>query len=192
MWLLIVLGALFTAPVFSEDKCDVSKYVECMEPIHNATFGHPKGIYQDSNDLATSCPIIKDGLACVQKYADECGTEMIAEDYNDQIKRPADFLAKICDPTSPIRREYLKASPCLLEHAEDFEICSTKVQEFLAEFAADTSDKEHTLTCIFEMMLRACLMSTGVEKCGMQTATFVRKALLYSPSTGLKTCNNEE
>ncbi|KFM79892.1 hypothetical protein X975_26638, partial [Stegodyphus mimosarum] len=160
MWFLTLAAVLFVS-VSAEDNCDVSKYVECMEPMYNATYGHPHGLYQTSEDLSVTCPILKKGIACIKTFADTCGTEMIAESYSDQFERPFEFLNKICDSSSPIRTEYLKASPCMLENSDDFEICSTKVQEFLAYHDADTEEKEITMTCMFEMMLRACLMSTG-------------------------------
>ncbi|CAL1293558.1 unnamed protein product [Larinioides sclopetarius] len=194
MWCLIVLSSIIIAPALAEEdnKCDVSKYVECMEPIHNATFGHSNGLFQDSNDLATSCPIIKNGIKCIQDYAKECGTDMIAENFHEQFERPAEFLEKICDSTAPIRIEYLKASPCLQEKSDDLEVCSAKVQEFLATLdEPNTNEKELTLTCTYEMMLRACLLSTTAEKCGLETAAFIRKALLYSPSLGMQTCSKE-
>ncbi|XP_055931803.1 uncharacterized protein LOC129962104 [Argiope bruennichi] len=192
MWCFIFLSAIIIAPALSEENCDVSRYVACMEPIHNATFGHPNGLFQDSNDLATSCPIIKNGIKCIQDYASQCGTDMIAENFHEQFERPAEFLTKICDSSSPIRNDYLKASPCLHEKSDDLEVCSTKVQEFLAILdEPDTNEKELTLTCMYEMMLRACLMSTSAEKCGLETAVFIRKALLYSPSLGMQTCSKE-
>ncbi|GFW73843.1 HSF_DOMAIN domain-containing protein [Trichonephila clavipes] len=117
---------------------------------------------------------------------------MIAENFHEQFERPAEFLTKICDSDSPLRTEYLKASPCLQEHSDDLEVCSTKVQEFLAMLDdADTNEKEMTMTCMYEMMLRACLLSTGAEKCQLEKASFIRKALLYSPSLGMQTCSKE-
>ncbi|GFS71065.1 HSF_DOMAIN domain-containing protein [Nephila pilipes] len=192
MWCFLFLGAVLIASAATDEKCDVKRYIECMEPIHNVTFGHPNGLYQDSNDLATSCPVIKTGIKCIQDFATECGTDMIAENFHEQFERPAEFLTKICDSDSPLRNEYLKASPCLQEHSDDLEVCSTKVQEFLAILDdADTNEKEIVMTCMYEMMLRACLLSTGAEKCQLETASFIRKALLYSPSLGMKTCSKE-
>lgn len=191
MWTFVISSLLFLAARGEDAKCDVSKYVECMEPIHNATFGHEHGLFQDSGDLEKNCPIIQTGIQCIRDFAKECGTEMIAENFQDQFEKPAEFLTKICDTQSTIRTEYLKASPCMRENEEDFEVCSTKVQEFLAFHEADTEEKEFTMTCMYEMMLRACLMSTAAEKCGMEAATFVRKALNYSPSLGLQTCSKE-
>jgi len=192
MWLTVILCVFVWGSVRADDdKCDVTKYEECMGPFHNATFGHEHGLFQDASDLQENCPVIRRGIDCIRDYAKECGTEMIAENFQDQFERPATFLLKICDTRSTIRKEYLKASPCFRENAEDLEICSTKVQEFLAFHEADTVAKELTMTCMYEMMLRACLMSTAAEKCGMDAATFMRKALLYSPSLGMETCKKE-
>ncbi|GFY46201.1 HSF_DOMAIN domain-containing protein [Trichonephila inaurata madagascariensis] len=192
MSLFLVVSVIVIASAAADDNCDVSKYITCMEPIHNVTFGHQNGLFQDSNDLATSCPIIKTGIKCIKDFATECGTDMIAENFHEQFERPAEFLTKICDSDSPLRTEYLKASPCLQEHSDDLEVCSTKVQEFLAMLDdADTNEKEMTMTCMYEMMLRACLLSTGAEKCQLETASFIRKALLYSPSLGMQTCSKE-
>ncbi|KAG8183150.1 hypothetical protein JTE90_029508 [Oedothorax gibbosus] len=190
MWTFIVSCALlYVSSVASEaGPCDVSRYVDCMGPIHNATFGHQHGLFQDANDLAEGCPVIKRGVKCIQDFATECGTDMIAENYHEQFERPAEFLIRICDSQSELRTEYLKASPCLLEANDDLEVCSTKVQEFLGIFEPKTEETELTMTCIYEMMLRACLMSTSVEKCGLETANFVRKALQFSPSLGMETC----
>ncbi|GIY59705.1 HSF_DOMAIN domain-containing protein [Caerostris extrusa] len=190
MWCLIVFCAAVIAPAIAEENCDVSRYTECMEPIHNATFGHPNGLFQDSNDLVKKT--IKEGIKCIQDFVKDCGTDMIAENYHEQFEKPAEFLDKICDPSSPLRTEYLKASPCLQEKSDDLEVCSTKVQEFLSILdEADSNEKELTLTCMYEMMLRACLLSTSGEKCGLETASFIRKALLYSPSLGMQTCSKE-
>ncbi|XP_054715178.1 uncharacterized protein LOC129224663 isoform X2 [Uloborus diversus] len=172
-----------------DESCDVSKYVECMEPMHNATVGHPHGLFQDEEDLATSCPIIKNGIKCIKDFVAKCGSDMIAENYQDQFEKPAELLTKICDYQSTLRKEYLKISPCLLENNDDFEICSVKVQEFLGYHEANTVEKELTMTCMYELMLRACLMSTGAEKCGMEAASLIRHVLLYSPSLGMETCS---
>lgn len=48
--------------------------------------------------------IIKKGIQCIQNYAKECGTEMIAENFEDQFEKPAKLLTKICDPQSSVRR----------------------------------------------------------------------------------------
>ncbi|KAF8794452.1 hypothetical protein HNY73_002432 [Argiope bruennichi] len=151
--------------------------------------GYPSA---QSHDMYVNPGIIKNGIKCIQDYASQCGTDMIAENFHEQFERPAEFLTKICDSSSPIRNDYLKASPCLHEKSDDLEVCSTKVQEFLAILdEPDTNEKELTLTCMYEMMLRACLMSTSAEKCGLETAVFIRKALLYSPSLGMQTCSKE-
>lgn len=50
-------NVIIAGPVWAEDEnCAVSKYVACIEPIHNATFGHEHGLYQDAGDLETNCP----------------------------------------------------------------------------------------------------------------------------------------
>ena len=44
------------------------------------------------------------GITCIRNYAKECGTEMIAENFEEQFEKPATFLTKICDSRSPIRK----------------------------------------------------------------------------------------
>lgn len=52
--------------------------------------------------------IITTGIGCIKNYAKECGTEMIAENFQEQFEKPATFLTKICDKESSIRKgEYI-------------------------------------------------------------------------------------
>lgn len=52
--------------------------------------------------------IITTGIGCIRNYAKECGTEMIAENFQEQFEKPATFLTKICDKESSMRKgEYI-------------------------------------------------------------------------------------
>nr|ACH48194.1 cysteine proteinase cathepsin L [Cyriopagopus schmidti] len=139
LWVLF-LGLV--SSISAQDACDISEFVSCMEPIHNATFGHEHGLLQGSSDLEETCPILRQGETCVKNYAERCGTEMIAEDFHEQFEKPALLIREICNRRSPLRGEYLQVVSCLRQHIDDLEACSSRAEEFLSNHEADTDEKE--------------------------------------------------
>ncbi|XP_042216496.1 uncharacterized protein LOC121862341 [Homarus americanus] len=162
---------------------DIAECVNLLEVLTNKDLGFAASV----DELNRMCPVLLDGLQCIDNYTRRCLTLKHREYFNKLYAGTIRVIKDLCNTKGRYQQEYIRHAPCMRQVNPKYNQCSEVYHEKTADLnqlndaVVQLSEEEKnknviTLCCSFQEYLQ-CSERVVFETCGNETALFTKEFL---------------
>ncbi|CAL4080165.1 unnamed protein product, partial [Meganyctiphanes norvegica] len=162
---------------------DIAKCVGKLEVLTHKDIG----IAASVEELNSMCPVLLDGLRCIDNYTLRCLSHQHRAYFNKLYAGTIRVIKDLCNTKGSYQQEYIHHAPCMQQVNAQYNQCSDVYHKKTAslyqggEDVQELSDVEKnknviTLCCSFQEYLQ-CSEKVVFESCGNETAAFTKDFL---------------
>ncbi|XP_064110554.1 uncharacterized protein LOC135218277 isoform X1 [Macrobrachium nipponense] len=179
-------GRLNTVGRRQQHDCDNNDIAECvglLEVLTNKDLGFAASV----DELNNMCPVLLNGLQCIDNYTRRCLSLKHREYFNKLYAGTIRVIKDLCNTKGKYQLEYIRHAPCMRQVNPKYNGCSEAYHKKTADLnqindaVVQLSDEEKnknviTLCCSFQEYLQ-CSEQVVFETCGNETALFTKEFL---------------
>ncbi|KAK4307714.1 hypothetical protein Pmani_020537 [Petrolisthes manimaculis] len=187
---------------------DIAECVELLEVLTNKDLGFAATV----DELNNMCPVLLEGLQCIDNYTRRCLTQKHREYFNKLYAGTIRVIKDLCNTRGQYQEEYIRHAPCMRQVNPKYNVCSvtyhTKtaglnhINEAEVQLSEDEKNRNVIILCCSFQEYLQCSERVVYETCGNETALFTKEFLdrMAGPivqdlcqryTYSLKTCRQE-
>lgn len=193
-----------------QDDCKNSDIAECVGLLEVLT-NNDLGFAASVDELNRMCPVLLNGLQCIDNYTRRCLTPKHREYFNKLYAGTIRVIKDLCNTKGKYQQEYIRHAPCMRQVNPKYNQCSeayhkktanlNQINDAVVQLTEEEKNRNViTLCCSFQEYLQ-CSERVVYETCGNETALFTKafldrmagpivqfKCVKYAP--GSQVCEN--
>lgn len=162
---------------------DIAECVELLEVLTNKDLGFAATV----DELNKMCPVLLNGLQCIDNYTRRCLTQKHRDYFNKLYAGTIRVIKDLCNTRGRYQEEYIRHAPCMRQVNPKYNVCSVTYHQktvslnHMQDASASLSEDEKNrnviiLCCSFQEYLQ-CSERVVFETCGNETALFTKEFL---------------
>lgn len=162
---------------------DIAECVELLEVLTNKDLGFAATV----DELNNMCPVLLEGLQCIDNYTRRCLTQKHRDYFNKLYAGTIRVIKDLCNTRGRYQEEYIRHAPCMRQVNPKYNVCSvtyhrkTVALNHMQDASVSLSEDEKNrnviiLCCSFQEYLQ-CSERVVFETCGNETALFTKQFL---------------
>ncbi|KAK3882915.1 hypothetical protein Pcinc_012732 [Petrolisthes cinctipes] len=145
---------------------DIAECVELLEVLTNKDLGFAATV----DELNNMCPVLLEGLQCIDNYTRRCLTQKHREYFNKLYAGTIRVIKDLCNTRGQYQEEYIRHAPCMrqgLNHINEAEV----------QLSEDEKNRNVIILCCSFQEYLQCSERVVYETCGNETALFTKEFL---------------
>ncbi|XP_075210982.1 uncharacterized protein LOC142318296 [Lycorma delicatula] len=158
-----------------QDRSSLYTCLQQLPPILEQS--ELKGIPSSKKDVDASCRAFKEGMKCIDDYADACLNRRNRRILEDHVAGARHTFRFLCDDPS-FQSEYLRYTSCYRGISANWDFCANRFLSLVGEeLARKNASKESRLVelCCAKHGFERCVFVAARLKCLKEEALFIKK-----------------
>lgn len=162
---------------------DIAECVELLEVLTNKDLGFAATV----DELNKMCPVLLDGLQCIDNYTRRCLTQKHRDYFNKLYAGTIRVIKDLCNTRGRYQEEYIRHAPCMRQVNPKYNVCSVTyhrktvalndMQDASVTLSEDEKNRNVIILCCSFQEYLQCSERVVFETCGNETALFTKEFL---------------
>ncbi|XP_045120499.1 uncharacterized protein LOC123509931 isoform X3 [Portunus trituberculatus] len=162
---------------------DIAECVELLEVLTNKDLGFAATV----DELNKMCPVLLNGLQCIDNYTRRCLTQKHRDYFNKLYAGTIRVIKDLCNTRGRYQEEYIRHAPCMRQVNPKYNVCSVTyhrktvalndMQDASVTLSEDEKNRNVIILCCSFQEYLQCSERVVFETCGNETALFTKEFL---------------